>query len=80
MAILARALGDAQLAEPQRFSQEWERGASFALRAGSLSVLGEYDQRGRLQGGSHMAEQATRACRAEYPADGNVVPAAARRT
>lgn len=82
MAVVARALGYAQLTEPERFAQQWERGASLALRAGSLAALGQYDQQGRLHGGSYedMAEQAARAYLAEHLAGRDVMLTAARRS
>jgi hypothetical protein len=63
MMMLARQLGYVQLAEPVRFSQEWERDATLRLRSGDASVLTVYDGQGRLRGGD--AEEATElACRA----------------
>ncbi|MFD5565556.1 MobF family relaxase, partial [Kitasatospora griseola] len=48
------------LDEVLRFTSDWERGASLALRAGERDVLLEYDARGRLRGGTaeEMAERA----------------------
>ena len=57
MMLLARRLGYVQLAEPQRFTHAWEREATLRLRAGDITVLAEYEQHGRLRGGT--AEQAT---------------------
>jgi hypothetical protein len=51
MSLLASVLGYVQLAEPVRFRNEWERAASLGLRAGDISVLGAYDQHGRIKGG-----------------------------
>lgn len=63
MTMLTRQLGYVQLAEPVRFSQEWERDATLRLRAGDVSVLSVYDEQGRLRGGE--AEEAMDlACRA----------------
>ena len=56
MMLLARSQGYVQLAEPQRFTRPWERDATLRLRAGDLTVLAEYEQHGRLRGGT--AEQA----------------------
>ena len=52
MLLLARRLGFVQLAEPQRFAAEWERDATLRMRAGDVTVLAEYEQHGRLRGGS----------------------------
>ena len=68
MMLLARHLGYVQLAEPQRFSQAWEREATLRLRAGDTTVLAEYEQHGRLRGGTpdETTEQAYRAWLADY--------------
>jgi conjugative relaxase-like TrwC/TraI family protein len=68
MMMLARHLGYVQLAEPQRFSHAWEREATLRLRAGDITVLAEYEQRGRLRGGTaeEATEQAYRAWLADY--------------
>lgn len=50
MMLLANQLGHVQLAEPVRFSAQWERDASLRLRAGDTGVLGEYDEHGRIRG------------------------------
>jgi conjugative relaxase-like TrwC/TraI family protein len=63
MLMLTRQLGYAQLTEPVRFSQRWERDASLRLRAGDASVLTVYDQQGRLRGGD-VEESMEQACRA----------------
>jgi hypothetical protein len=62
MSLLARRLGYAQLAEPVRFSAEWEREASLRFRRGDTSVLAEYDAYGRILGGEpeDMMEEAAR--------------------
>jgi conjugative relaxase-like TrwC/TraI family protein len=52
MALLARQMEHAQLAEPVRFREGWEREASLRLRAGDVEVLPEYDQHGRIRGGT----------------------------
>jgi hypothetical protein len=57
MMLLARSQGYVQLAEPQRFTCSWERDATLRLRAGDVTVLAEYEQYGRLRGGT--AEEAT---------------------
>ena len=68
MMLLARHLGYVQLAEPQRFSQAWEREATLRLRAGDTTVLAEYEQHGRLRGGTaeEATEQAYRGWLADY--------------
>jgi hypothetical protein len=63
MAMLARLAGFAQLAEPVRFEHEWERDASLRLRAGDTAALAEYEEHGRLRGGS-PDEVTDLACRA----------------
>ena len=68
MVLLARHLGYVQLAEPQRFSHAWEREATLRLRAGDITVLAEYEQHGRLRGGTaeEATEQAYRGWLADY--------------
>jgi hypothetical protein len=51
LSLLAGALGFVQLVEPVRFRAEWEQAASLRLRAGDVSVLGDYDQQARIRGG-----------------------------
>ena len=51
MTLLADQLGYVQLAQPARFRASWEQAASLRLRAGDVSVLADYDQHGRIQGG-----------------------------
>jgi hypothetical protein len=62
MTLLADRLGYVQLAEPVRFTAEWERAASLRLRAGDATALDEYDQYGRIQGAppDQAMEQAAR--------------------
>ncbi|MEU7611130.1 MobF family relaxase [Micromonospora sp. NPDC049204] len=43
------------LSQVHRFTQPWEGAASLRLRGGDLTVLAEYDRRGRLVGG-HRAQ------------------------
>jgi hypothetical protein len=68
MAMLARRLGYAQLAEPQRFTAAWEREATLRLRAGDVTVLADYEDQGRLRGGTpeEATEQAYRGWLADY--------------
>ena len=68
MMLLARRQGYVQLAEPQRFTHAWERDATLRLRAGDVTVLAEYEQHGRLRGGTaeQATEQAYRAWLADY--------------
>ncbi|HEX3922112.1 MAG TPA: MobF family relaxase [Streptosporangiaceae bacterium] len=64
MALLAREYEHAQLAEPVRFAADWEREASLRLRAGDAEVLTEYDQHGRISGGT--ADEALDGARKSY--------------
>jgi hypothetical protein len=75
MTMLARRLGYAELAEPVRFTHEWERDATLQLRAGDTSVLADYDEHGRLRGGDpeEAADQACRAYVADYLAGRDVL-------
>jgi conjugative relaxase-like TrwC/TraI family protein len=68
MMLLARRLGWVQLAEPQRFAHAWERDATLRLRAGDVTVLAEYEEHGRLRGGTpeEAAEQAYRGWLADF--------------
>jgi hypothetical protein len=68
MMLLARRQGWAQLAEPQRFTHAWEREATLRLRAGDVTVLADYQEHGRLRGGTpdEAAEQAYRGWLADY--------------
>jgi hypothetical protein len=62
MSLLARRLGYVQLAEPVRFSADWEREASLLFRGGDTSVLAEYDAHGRILDGEpeDVMEEAAR--------------------
>ncbi|MGH3289587.1 MAG: MobF family relaxase, partial [Streptosporangiaceae bacterium] len=51
MSLLAAALGYVRLAEPVRFRNELEQQASLRLHDGDITVLAEYDQHGRIDGG-----------------------------
>ena len=51
MGLLARSSGYLHLVEPQRFSAQWERGASVQVRSGDVAALAEYWQDGRIRGG-----------------------------
>jgi conjugative relaxase-like TrwC/TraI family protein len=68
MMLLARRQGWVQLAEPQRFAHAWEREATLRLRAGDVTVLADYQEHGRLRGGTpdEAAEQAYRGWLADY--------------
>jgi len=68
MMMLARRHGYVQLAEPQRFTAAWERDATLRLRIGDVTVLAEYEEHGRLRGGTpeEMTEQAYRGWLADY--------------
>jgi hypothetical protein len=68
MMLLARRQGWVQLAEPQRFTCGWEREATLRLRVGDVTVLAEYQEHGRLRGGTsdEAAEQAYRGWLADH--------------
>jgi len=73
--LLAGALGYVRLAEPVRFRNDWEQRASLRLHDGDSTVLGEYDQHGRIAGGE--PEQMMDAAAAAYvalAADGTDFP------
>jgi hypothetical protein len=63
MALAAHHLGFTQLSTPVRFREEWEGPASLKLRDGDQAALDQYDQRGRIEGGS-KEEMFSRARRA----------------
>jgi conjugative relaxase-like TrwC/TraI family protein len=68
MMLLADQLGYVQLAEPVRFTAEWERDASLRLRAGDQTALDDYDQHGRIHGAppDEAMDQAVKAYIASY--------------
>jgi hypothetical protein len=68
MMLLAARLGFVQLAEPQRFTAEWEQSASLRLRDGHASALDTYQSQGRVRGGDpeQVMRQAVRAFVSEY--------------
>ena len=66
MSLLADRLGYVQLAEPVRFRAAWEQAASLRLRDGDTTVLAEYDQHARINGGD--PEQMMDAAAAAYVA------------
>jgi len=68
MALLARRLGFVELSEPQRFVAAWQRRATLGLRAGDTAVLRNYEQHGRLRGGTpeEATEQAYGGWLADY--------------
>jgi hypothetical protein len=53
--LITRTQGYVQLPEPVRFTEEWERSASLALREGKAAALADYAERGRIRAGT--AEQ-----------------------
>ena len=79
MMLLADRLGYVQLAEPVRFTAEWERDASLRLRAGDQRALDDYDQHGRICGGppDEAMDQAVNAYIASYLAGHDVILTAA---
>jgi ATP-dependent exoDNAse (exonuclease V) alpha subunit len=54
-AHLVNTYGAVELDQVHRFSHEWERQASLALRTGDPGALVEYDRRGRLHGGTQTS-------------------------
>lgn len=68
MMMLARRQGYVQLTEPQRFTHGWERDATLRLRTGDVTVLAEYQEHGRLRGGTpdEATEQAYRGWLADF--------------
>ena len=58
LALLAHDNGAYELAEVHRFTHDWEKEASLRLRAGDSTVIPEYEDRGRLHGGTLEQMQA----------------------
>lgn len=52
-AHLVDMFGAVELDRVHRFHHHWERQASLRLRTGDPGILAEYEQRGRLHGGTH---------------------------
>ncbi len=79
MMLLASRLGYVQLAEPVRFTAQWERDASLRLRRGDATALDDYDQHGRIHGAppDQAMDQAAKAYVASYLAGRDVILAAA---
>lgn len=50
--LLARDNGAFELAEIHRFANDWEKDASARLRTGDATVIRQYEDRGRLRGGT----------------------------
>ena len=67
LALLVADNGAYELEQVHRFGNAWEREASLRLRAGDRSVIPEYEDRGRLQGGT--GEQMQAAAMRAYLAD-----------
>jgi conjugative relaxase-like TrwC/TraI family protein len=67
MRLLAGEHGYYQLGTVQRFEHAWEAAASLRLRAGDVSVLAEYDRRGRILDGTR--EEMTAAAVSRWLAD-----------
>ena len=69
--LLCRSGQYARLQEPVRFAPGWERDASLALHDGDVTCLTEYENHGRLHGGTYeeMAEQAARLYLADLAED-----------
>ena len=66
MMLLAAENEYVQLSTPVRFRNEWERDATLQLRAGNTEVLREYEERGRLRGGTR--DEVMDATRRDYVA------------
>jgi hypothetical protein len=79
MMLLADRLGYVRLAEPVRFTAEWERDASLRLRGGDQTALDDYDQHGRIHGAppDEAVDQAVKAYLAGYLAGHDVLLMAA---
>ena len=79
MMLLANRLGYVRLAEPVRFTAQWERQASLRLRQGDATALDDYDQHGRILGAppDEAMDQAARAYVASYLAGRDVILTAA---
>uniref|UniRef100_UPI003F49784C MobF family relaxase n=1 Tax=Amycolatopsis sp. CA-290885 TaxID=3239925 RepID=UPI003F49784C len=60
--LMTRDATPFELAQVWRFRNQWEQDASLKFRIGDVTALTEYEQRGRLRGGSkaEMAEAAVR--------------------
>jgi hypothetical protein len=50
--LVTRTQGYVQLPEPVRFTEEWERSASLALREGKAAALADYAEHGRIRAGT----------------------------
>jgi AAA domain/TrwC relaxase len=61
--LVTRIQGYVQLPEPVRFTEEWERSASLALREGKAAALADYAEHGRIRAGTaeQMLESAAQA-------------------
>jgi conjugative relaxase-like TrwC/TraI family protein len=64
--LVTRRQGYVQLLEPVRFSREWERSASLALREGRTVALADYAEHGRIRAGT--AEEILEAAAQAYVA------------
>ena len=64
--LVTRTQGYVQLPEPVRFSEEWERSASLALREGKTAALADYAEHGRIRAGT--AEEILEAAAQAYVA------------
>jgi hypothetical protein len=79
MMLLASRLGYVQLAEPVRFTADWERDASLRLRQGDPTALDGYDQHGRIHGAppDEAMDTAVKAYMASHLAGHDVILTAA---
>jgi AAA domain/TrwC relaxase len=64
--LITRTQGYVQLPEPVRFTEQWERSASLALREGKAEALADYAEHGRIRAGT--AEQTLESAAQAYVA------------
>jgi hypothetical protein len=62
LGLIASENGAMELTEVRRFHEEWEKEASLQLREGNVDVLDQYEEHGRLRGGTaqEMRDEAVR--------------------
>jgi len=56
LSLVTRNQEHVQLAEPKRFTAEWEADASLRVRTGDAAVLDQYEEHGRIRGGGTLDE------------------------
>ena len=77
MSLLADRLGYVRLTEPVRFRAPWEQAASLRLRDGDTTVLADYDQHARINGGDPGADAGRRRGRLRRPCSRQRAPTSA---